>query len=51
MGHVRQELRLVLGGLVDLPCAFLDFRPRLLDLRVLGLDVAVLGGEQRGFLG
>jgi hypothetical protein len=45
--HVREELRLVLGGQRQLPGPFLDLLPGLLDLGVLGLDVAVLRGQQR----
>ena len=48
--HVREELRLVLGRQAELPGALLDLLPRPLDLRVLRLDVLLLGGEQRGLV-
>ena len=46
VGHVREELRLVLRGERELPGPFLDLLPGQLDLRVLGLDVLLLRGEQ-----
>jgi hypothetical protein len=51
VGHVGEELRLVAGGLVELAGAFFDLLPGLLDLGVLGLDVPVLRGQQRGLVG
>ena len=49
--HVGEELRLVPRRLVKLLGALLDLLPGLLDLRVLGLDVPVLRGEQRRLVG
>ncbi len=48
--HVRQELRLVTHGDGELLGALLQDLPRLLDLGVLDLDVAVLLGQQLGLL-
>ncbi|CAM5596205.1 hypothetical protein KAURM247S_05187 [Kitasatospora aureofaciens] len=50
VAHVGQELRLVLRGQRQLVGALLQFLAGLLDLQVLGLDVAVLRGEQFGLV-
>lgn len=47
VAHVGQELRLVPGGTGELPGPGLELLPRLLDLQVLRVDVAVLAGQQR----
>ncbi len=46
VAHVGQELGLVGGGARQLAGSVLQFLPGLFDLQVLGLDVAVLAGEQ-----
>src|ERR1035441_421261 len=46
VGHVGEELRLVFRRQRQLPGPFLDLLPGLLDLGVLGLDIAVLRGQQ-----
>ena len=46
MGHVRQELGLVLGGHGELHCLLFQALSRDLDLAVLELDVPVLVFEE-----
>ena len=50
VGHVGQELGLVLGGEGELLRLLLQRPPRLLDLAVLALDLLVLLGQQPRFL-
>ena len=50
VGHVRQELRLVLGGQGELLGLLLEGRAGLLDFLVLLLDLDVLLGQQGGLL-
>ncbi len=48
--HVREELRLVAGRQGQLLGLLLELLPRELDLAVLALDLALLGGELTGLL-